>query len=212
MRDEEQSPIGLKATVARSRQVLHDELADIRPRHALVRLLAAPLPINTAIRLRATVLKLDGHRLGRGIAFADVPRVFGEGRLAGRLTIGDHCYFNAGATFELGDTITIGRRVTFGPDVMLLTTTHEIGGSAHRCADHVRAPIRIGDGVWIGARATVLPGVTIGDGAVVGAGALVASDVEPDTLVGGVPARRIRQLDADDPSDVVDLKARSLFA
>jgi len=173
---------------------VRSELADVRPRHALVRLLAAPLPVNVAIRLRANILKLDGHHIGRGVGFADLPRVFGQGGIAGHLTIGDHCYFNVGSTFELGEAVTIGRWVTFGPEVMVLTSSHEIGDHGHRCAEHDRAPIVIGDGVWVGARATILPGVTVGAGAVVGASSLVVADVEPDTLVAGVPARVIRQL------------------
>jgi acetyltransferase-like isoleucine patch superfamily enzyme len=59
--------------------------------------------------------------------------------------------------------------------------------------DRRSAPIRIGDHVWIGLRATILKGVTIGDGAVVAAGALVIHDVPPGALVGGVPARVIRE-------------------
>ena len=57
------------------------------------------------------------------------------------------------------------------------------------------APIRLGDDVWIGANATVLPGVAIGDGAVVAAGAVVTRDVPPMTVVGGVPARVIKQIE-----------------
>jgi maltose O-acetyltransferase len=184
----------------RSRRVVREELADMRPRHLLVRLLAAPLPRLTATRARANILKLGGYRIGRGVAFGDMPRIFGNGAVARRLVIGNHCFFNVGVTFELGERITIGRWVTFGPDVMLLTTTHEIGGPGHRCAEHVRAPIVIGDGVWIGARATVLPGVHVGDGAVVGASALVMADVEPNTVVAGVPARLVRRLDTPAPA------------
>ena len=55
-------------------------------------------------------------------------------------------------------------------------------------------PIEIGDGCWIGARATILPGVTIGDGVVIAAGAVVVSDCEDDTLYAGVPARAVRKL------------------
>ena len=67
---------------------------------------------------------------------------------------------------------------------------------AHR-GDLIPAPIRIGNDVWIGANATVLPGVTIGDGAVVAAGAVVTRDVEPLTVVGGVPARPLKRIEPE---------------
>jgi len=58
----------------------------------------------------------------------------------------------------------------------------------------VTAPVSIGDDVWLGANATILPGVSVGDSAIVGAGAVVSSDVEPRTVVAGVPARVVRRL------------------
>lgn len=58
-----------------------------------------------------------------------------------------------------------------------------------------RKPITIGDDVWIGGHSTILPGVTIGNGAIVAAGAVVTKDVEPNTVVGGVPAKVIKKIE-----------------
>src|SRR5215211_5124547 len=171
--------------VHRGIEVLRQELDGVRPRHILARLLVLPIPLLAGGRLRATALRVAGFDIGRGVVLGGMPRIFGNGRIAPRLTIGDHCFLNVGVTLELGEHITIGRWATFGPEVMLLTSSHEIGRPDHRCETRLLAPITIGDGAWIGARATILPGVTVGHGAVVGAGSLVMSDVEPNTLVAG---------------------------
>jgi acetyltransferase-like isoleucine patch superfamily enzyme len=76
---------------------------------------------------------------------------------------------------------------------------HEMGPSASRCGRLVAAPIEVGDGVWLASRVTILPGVAVGKGAVVAAGAVVTQDVAPDTLVAGVPAKFIRDLDKETP-------------
>ena len=186
-----QSPPSLDKVV----EVLQQELAGVRPRHLLARLLVFALPVLAGSRLRAAALRLAGFNIGRGVTLGGMPRLFGDGPIESRLAIGDHCFFNVGTTIELGERVTIGRWVTLGPEVMLLTTTHQVGGPDHRCSSRVVAPIEIGDGAWIGARATVLPGVTIGHGAVVGAGSLVLHDVEPNTVVAGAPAKLVRHLD-----------------
>ena len=82
-----------------------------------------------------------------------------------------------------------------GHDCLFLTVDHEVGPPWRRAGWSTHQPIVIGDGVWLASRVTVLPGVTIGNGAVVAAGALVASNVPPHTMVGGVPARLLRKLD-----------------
>ena len=85
--------------------------------------------------------------------------------------------------------ITIGTKVAISREAFICTASHDIT-KANRPL--VTAPITIGDGVWIGARAIILPGVTIGEGAVVAAGAVVTKDVEPWAVVGGNPAKVIK--------------------
>jgi maltose O-acetyltransferase len=93
--------------------------------------------------------------------------------------------------------VTIGAQAFLGPEVMLLTTDHDIGRPAHRAGMLDTAPIVVGAGAWVGARATVLLGVTIGEGAVVAAGSVVTRDCEPNGLYAGVPAVRKRELPND---------------
>ena len=95
--------------------------------------------------------------------------------------------------------IRIGRNCGIAMDVLLVTDSHTIGGPHKRGDASLNRPIVIEDGVWIGARATVLPGVTIARGCVIAAGAVVSRSCEPDGLYVGVPARRLRHLAADEP-------------
>lgn len=86
--------------------------------------------------------------------------------------------------------IKIGTKVAISREAFICTATHDISKPNRPL---VLKPITIGDGVWIGARATILPGVTIGEGAVVAAGSVVVKDVEPWTVVGGNPAKFIKK-------------------
>lgn len=86
--------------------------------------------------------------------------------------------------------LTIGNRVMLGPNVQVLTSNHDV-----ETLLTVNAPIVLEDEVWIGAGATLLPGVRVGQGSVVAAGAVVNRDVPPFTVVGGVPARVLKELD-----------------
>lgn len=86
--------------------------------------------------------------------------------------------------------ITIGTKVAISREAFICTASHD---SSQAWRPLVTKPITICDGVWIGARAIVLPGVTIGEGAIVAAGAVVTKDVEPFTIVGGNPAKVIKE-------------------
>ena len=109
-----------------------------------------------------------------------------------RLSIGEGTYVTANSMLHCSERIEIGcdSAISFGVVIMDSDAHHVIVGGNPRPA---AAAVRIGDHVWVGARSTILKGVTIGDGAVVAAGAVVANDVPPKTIVGGTPAQIIRE-------------------
>lgn len=108
----------------------------------------------------------------------------------GRLRIGDRVFVNCGTVLIAVVGIEVGDDVAFGHEVLVLdSNSHGLEGGPH-----VTAPVRIGDGTWLGARSIVLPGVTIGKRVMVAAGAVVTRDVPDDVLVAGNPARVVRPL------------------
>jgi len=99
------------------------------------------------------------------------------------------CFFDGNARVRLGAGVQIGMHTVF------VTASHEISEQRDRRAGaNTAAPIDVEDGVWIGARATILPGVVIGRSTVIGAGALVVKSCEADSVYFGSPARKIRSL------------------
>jgi acetyltransferase-like isoleucine patch superfamily enzyme len=112
----------------------------------------------------------------------------------GRLTVGSRSLINFGCSIVAVERISIGARCHIGPHCMIMDTAfHELDPDRRLESPEPR-PIEIAENVWIGARVIVMPGVTIGAGSAVGAGSVVTHDVEPRTLVAGVPARFIRQI------------------
>lgn len=107
--------------------------------------------------------------------------------------LGERVFINMGCKFQDQGGITIDEGALIGHNVVLATLNHYIDPDSRSGMTH--APIHIGKNVWIGANATVLAGVTIGDGAIVAAGAVVTKDVEPCTIVGGIPAKVIKKIE-----------------
>jgi acetyltransferase-like isoleucine patch superfamily enzyme len=108
----------------------------------------------------------------------------------GRITIGDRVFINSGVVIMSVLEVTIGNDVAIANEAYLMDTdSHGVEGRPVK-----NAPVRIGDGSWIGARAIILPGVTIGRRCLVAAGAVVSRDVPDDTLVAGNPASVVREL------------------
>lgn len=102
-------------------------------------------------------------------------------------------YINAGTQIRCMERMVIGNQCAIGRNVMIMdydahTIEYENGGE-----NMITSPVVIGNHVWIGAGATILKGVTIGDNAIVGAGSVVTKNVRPNTVVGGNPAKIIRE-------------------
>lgn len=176
---------------------LREEIANFDFRYAIGRLLMGVIPPLVGNRLRTKILRLAGVTIGRGTTIGGTMHVHGGGRPASRIRIGANCWINDSCIFDSSAPITIGDKVALGQGVMILTNTHLLGPSEYRAGPLVSLPVIVGDGAWIGARTTVLPGVTIGPGAIVAAGAVVNRSVAADTMVAGVPARLVRELEAN---------------
>lgn len=110
--------------------------------------------------------------------------------------IGKTVFINAGCKFQDQGGIIIGDGALIGHNVVMATVNH--GLSREKRHWNYVAPIVIGKNVWIGSNVTILQGVTIGDDAVIAAGAVVTADVAAGTVVGGVPAKFIRNIEMDD--------------
>jgi maltose O-acetyltransferase len=177
-------------------QKVREELASLNLRLSVTRAILSPLPPNVGTRVRVQVMRMAGFRIGHGTMFWGMPIIVGDGDIMSKLTIGEGCWINVGCYFEVGEEIRIGNDVSFGPESMVLTSTHDtrVGTPTRRAVEVSQMPVVIKDGAWLGARCTILPGVTVGEGAIVAAGAVVHRDVPPNTLVAGVPARVVKEL------------------
>lgn len=113
---------------------------------------------------------------------------FGE-----NINIGKNVFVNHACTFMDRGGITLEDSVLIAPKVNLITTNHPLNQSERRAT--ISHPIVIKRNAWIGVAATIMPGVTIGENSVVAAGAVVTRDVPDNTIVGGVPAKVIKDLE-----------------
>jgi acetyltransferase-like isoleucine patch superfamily enzyme len=109
------------------------------------------------------------------------------------ITVGKRVFINSCCRFQDQGGITIGDGALIGHNVVLATLNHGLAPGKRQ--DLHPAPIIIGNNVWVGASATILPGVTVGENAVIAAGAVVTKDVPPNAVVGGVPAKGIKTLE-----------------
>ena len=145
----------------------------------------APIVLNHGTISLGSSVKFWGHQFR--VELHTGPR--------GRIEIGDGTLINQGTTIAAHRQVRIGAHCLIGEFVAI----HDSGFHAVAPAEQVDvAPVYIGDNVWIGHRAVILPGVSIGDHAVIGAGSVVTSSVPPRAIAAGCPARNLRTFACED--------------
>lgn len=142
--------------------------------------------------LRLFIYSLAGVKIGKGSRIHIGTRFFYPANIA----IGEGSVIGDNAFLDGRDRLIIGNHVDIASGVMIYNSEHDINSEDFGA---IIAPVEIGDYVFIGPRAIILPGVKIGKGAVVAAGAVVTKDVEEFTIVGGVPAQVIGERKTKDP-------------
>ena len=111
------------------------------------------------------------------------------------VAVGDEFFANYGCVVLDTNPVTFGDRCLLGPGVHVYAATHPLDPEARAAGRERGRPVTVGDDVWIGGRAVLNPGVTVGDGAVIASGAVVTEDVPARAVVGGNPARVIREVE-----------------
>ncbi len=154
-------------------------------------LFAAWMPYFLGGRWRVVLLSIFGMKHGYRVNLYPSVKIWAPWNLA----LGNYVAIDDNVNLYSVDQISIGTKVAISREVFVCTASHDITKPNRPL---ITAPIRICDGVWIGARAIILPGVTIGEGAVIAAGAVVTKDVEPWTVVGGNPAKFIKNRELKD--------------
>jgi len=162
-------------------------------------------------RMRSVLLSLRGAKLGSKVRIGPHCRVIGAAGLVtgdrvwleasvwikmvdpnARVNIGSHAFFARNCHMDVMQSISIGAHSLFGPGCVLVDHNHGKAGNLRIDQQPcIAKPIVVGRDVWCGAGVVILPGVTIGDGAIVGANTVVTRDVEPMSIVAGSPARLI---------------------
>lgn len=110
------------------------------------------------------------------------------------VSIGSGTYINSNLTLVDDYEITIGENCLIAPNVTISTTGHPVHPDLRPNGEMYSFPVRIGNGVWIGVGAVILPGVTIGDYAVIGAGSIVTKDIPSNMIAFGNPCRVVREI------------------
>lgn len=144
---------------------------------------------HTGNEIRMLMEKLTGREIDE--TFSMFPPFYTD--CGKNIKVGKNVFINAACMFQDQGGIEIGDGTLIGHNVVMATLNHHM--KAENRGNIIPKPIKIGNNVWIGANATICQGVEIGDGAVIAAGAVVNRNVEKNTVVGGVPAKFIKNIE-----------------
>ena len=138
---------------------------------------------------KRSLLRSIGYEIGENT------KIVGPIYNTGTLRIGANCWIGCNLTVHGNGTVTIGDNCDIAPDVTFLTGGHQMGDHSRRAGKGESYHITVGSGVWIGGRVTLLLNTSIGDGSMIAACACVPKDVPADTMVAGVPAKVMKELE-----------------
>lgn len=139
-------------------------------------------------RIKRGLMRLAGADIGKNT------KIVGPLYCSSRLSIGENCWIGLGFSAYGNGSVKIGNDCDLAPEVSFVTGSHEIGGHERRAGKGMAMSIEIGNGCWIGTRATILGNTVIKDGCVVGSCAIVNKSFEEDSLIVGVPGVCKRKL------------------
>ena len=144
---------------------------------------------HTPEEIRALVSELVGYEVDKSFGlFPPIYTDFGK-----NIKIGKNVFINSGCCFQDQGGIELGDGCLIGHQAVIATLNHDL--DPNKRGSMIPVKVTLGKNVWVGAHATILPGVKIGDNAVIAAGAVVTKDVPANTVVAGVPAKIIKTID-----------------
>lgn len=150
------------------------------------------LPETKAFGLKRYLLRWAGAKIGKNARICSSAMIIG----AGILEIGDNTWIGHRVIIAASSAIKIGNNVDIAPNVFIGNGTHEITPERERVADiEITKDVTIGNGCWICANSTILPGVSVDNKCIVTAGAVVTKSFGSMSVIGGVPAKIIKKLD-----------------
>ncbi|ASN06302.1 sugar O-acetyltransferase [Virgibacillus necropolis] len=150
------------------------------------------MELNTSYHSKEEIVEIFSELTGTKVdpSFMCFPPFYTD--FGKNITIGKNVFFNTGCSFQDRGGISIGNGCLIGMNVTIATLNHGLSLETRNIT--YPSPVILGDNVWIGSSATILPGVTIGDNSVIAAGAVVTKDVPENTVVAGVPAKFIKKV------------------